>query len=350
MGNGCGRYTKERAINQKLKEDFADEKKIVKLLLLGAGGSGKSTILRQMKIIHGNGYSVKERLKRREAVYNNVMFGTASIISGMSTLSIHYDSPDVQNSADKIMQEIERPYGCRELNAQIVQAVKAVWEDNAVQKNLLPRSNEFQFTESYTYFVNNIERISQKKYVPNVKDILMLRITTTGINEFNFVYKNVNFRMYDIGGQRSERRKWVDYFDNVQAILFVVAISEFDQKIQEDGSTNRLVESTRLFQFVCNIERFNDIAIVLFLNKVDLFKEKIKKTSINCAFRNYSGAHTYDAQIKFIVQKFKAYNRIPNKPIYTHETCATDTKKIGLILENVIDSLFEKVIQSYALL
>uniref|UniRef100_A0A914GWB5 Uncharacterized protein n=1 Tax=Globodera rostochiensis TaxID=31243 RepID=A0A914GWB5_GLORO len=328
MCNGCGRNIKERAINQMLKADFENEKKIVKLLLFGTAESGKSTILRQMKIIHGDGYNDEERLKKREAVYNNVLLGTASIIYGMKTLRLHYDSPDVQNSANKIMREIGRPYECRDFNAQIVQAVKAVWEDNAVQKDLLPRRNEFQFTESYTYFMNEIERISQKEYVPNVQDILMLRITTTGITEVNFVIKKVNFRVFDVGGQRNERRKWFHLFDNIHAILFVVAISEFDQKIQEDGSTNRMVESMRLFQLVCNSKRFSNIAIVLFLNKVDLFKEKIKKTSINCVFKTYTGPHSYDAQIKYTVQKFKALCPNPNKTIYSHETCATDTIKV----------------------
>jgi len=45
------------------------------------------------------------------------------------------------------------------------------------------------------------------------------------------------FSIFDVGGQRSERRKWIHIFDDVNAIIFVVAISEYDQKIREDNAT-----------------------------------------------------------------------------------------------------------------
>ena len=43
--------------------------------------------------------------------------------------------------------------------------------------------------------------------------------------------------MYDVGGQRSERRKWIHLFDNVTAILFTVALSDYDMTLVEDNDT-----------------------------------------------------------------------------------------------------------------
>ena len=43
-------------------------------------------------------------------------------------------------------------------------------------------------------------------------------------------------RMVDVGGQRSERRKWIHCFENVTSIMFLVALSEYDQVLVEAGN------------------------------------------------------------------------------------------------------------------
>ena len=43
--------------------------------------------------------------------------------------------------------------------------------------------------------------------------------------------------MFDVGGQRSERKKWIHCFEDVTAIIFCVAMSEYDQVLHEDETT-----------------------------------------------------------------------------------------------------------------
>jgi len=43
--------------------------------------------------------------------------------------------------------------------------------------------------------------------------------------------------LFDVGGQRSERKKWIHCFEDVTAIIFCVAMSEYDQVLQEDETT-----------------------------------------------------------------------------------------------------------------
>ena len=54
-------------------------------------------------------------------------------------------------------------------------------------------------------------------------------VRTTGIVQQNFQIKDRKYTMFDVGGQRNERRKWIHCFDNVTAVIFVTAISEYDQ-------------------------------------------------------------------------------------------------------------------------
>lgn len=69
--------------------------------------------------------------------------------------------------------------------------------------------------------------------------------------------------MFDVGGQRSERRKWIQCFDDVRALLFVVAISEYDMTLIEDCDRNRLRESLQLFDSVCSNVLFRNTVTVM---------------------------------------------------------------------------------------
>ena len=70
--------------------------------------------------------------------------------------------------------------------------------------------------------------------MPTVDDVLRTRVKTTGIVETTFTYKSLHFRLVDVGGQRSERRKWIHCFEQVTAIIFCVALSEYDLTLSED--------------------------------------------------------------------------------------------------------------------
>jgi guanine nucleotide-binding protein subunit alpha len=82
--------------------------------------------------------------------------------------------------------------------------------------------------------MSDLGRLFEKNYIPGDQDILRARLRTTGISETIFDTGNMTFRMFDVGGQRSERKKWIHVFDNVQVVLFLVAISGFDHVLVED--------------------------------------------------------------------------------------------------------------------
>lgn len=73
--------------------------------------------------------------------------------------------------------------------------------------------------------------------MPTDQDILRARLRTTGISETIFDLGSLTYRMFDVGGQRSERKKWIHVFDNVQVVLFLVAISGYDQVLVEDRNS-----------------------------------------------------------------------------------------------------------------
>jgi guanine nucleotide-binding protein G(i) subunit alpha len=79
-----------------------------------------------------------------------------------------------------------------------------------------------------------MDRIALPGYLPTEQDVLRSRVKTTGITETTFLIGELTYRLYDVGGQRSERKKWIHCFENVNAIVFLVACSEYDQVLVED--------------------------------------------------------------------------------------------------------------------
>src|SRR3954470_9197898 len=89
-------------------------------------------------------------------------------------------------------------------------------------------------------------------------------------------------------------------FENVTAVLFVAAISEYDQVLYEDENTNRIVEALNLFEEICNSRWFRETSMILFLNKRDLFAEKIARVPLNQYFEEYTGGDDIEAAREFM--------------------------------------------------
>ncbi|VDP03558.1 unnamed protein product [Soboliphyme baturini] len=333
-------YMRSKLIDDQLKADGERAAREVKLLLLGAGESGKSTIVKQMKIIHETGYSEEERKAYKPVVYSNTMQSMMAIIRAMNMLKIDFASRENDLAREFFALAANAEEG--EMPPELSSCMKRLWHDGGIQE-CFSRSREFQLNDSAPYYLNALERISQPGYVPTQDDVLRTRVKTTGIVETHFTYKDLHFKMFDVGGQRSERKKWIHCFEGVTAIIFCVALSEYDMVLAEDEEMNRMVESMKLFDSICNNKWFTDTSIILFLNKKDLFEEKIRKSPLTICFPDYTGSNTYEEAAAYIQMKFESLNKRVGgqKEIYTHFTCATDTNNIRFVFDAVTDIIIK---------
>jgi len=319
----------------------------VKLLLLGAGESGKSTVTKQMKIIHLKGFTEEERLSYRDIIHSNVIMAMRAIVSAADKLEVNNILSDNREKAalfttNEILFE-------QSVTPEIGEAVKVLWADPGIQE-LYGRANEYQLIDSAQYFFENIDRIVKEDYCPNTQDLLRARARTTGITEIVFDLSGVHWRMVDVGGQRNERKKWIHCFQEVTALIFCVALSEYDLKLYEDERVNRMHESVTLFEEICNCQWFYDTSVIMFLNKSDLFKDKIKEVDLKVCFDDYTGGCNFDAAVDYLKQKFTSLNRNPNKVIYVHVTCATDTENMRFVFNAVKDIVIRTSLMSSDLL
>jgi len=222
------------------------------------------------------------------------------------------------------------------LDSVNVEHFKALWRDPGIQHTFTNRS-KFQINDSAKYFFERLDQISARDFVPNDMDVLRSRVRTLGIVESAFEIDGNRFRMFDVGGQRNERKKWIHCFENVTAVLFVGVLSEYDQVLYEDATVNRMVETLVLFEDACNSHWFKKTAIILFLNKRDLFEDKITRVPLTVCpvFAGYNGPQNYDAGVIAMEEVFQ--QRSGGRKIYSHITCATDTTNVAAVFLAVKD-------------
>lgn len=156
--------------------------------------------------------------------------------------------------------------------------------------------------------------------------------------ETSFTRGDLLISLIDVGGQRSERKKWLHCFDSVDAVLFVVAMSEYDEVLAEDSDVNRMQESLKLFSTMCNIKWFLKASFLLFLNKKDVFDEKIVYSPLSQCFVEYTGADNKYEASNYIWQKFADQNHC-NRGLYFHFTKAKDSQNIHVVFDVVVDTI-----------
>mmetsp|Transcript_8725 Transcript_8725/g.21992 ORF Transcript_8725/g.21992 Transcript_8725/m.21992 type:complete len:359 (-) Transcript_8725:33-1109(-) len=348
MGNQCGGSVAgskdDQGVSRKIEEELRkDRKKMsmeVKLLLLGAGESGKSTLAKQMKIIHLKGFSEEERMPYKEIVHSNVIMSMRAIVLASQTERFSGVQFQPSNQANIQMFASNSILFDQEVNSAIATAVTQLWADEGI-RFIYNNSSAFQLNDSSAYFFENIDRLAEPDYCPSEQDVLRARARTTGISELLFTVGDVRFRMVDVGGQRSERKKWIHCFQDVTGIIFFVAMSEYDLKLYEDDKVNRMHESLMLFEEICNCQWFEDKALILFLNKKDLFAQKIQTMDLNVCFPDYTGGCNYDAASEYIKQRFMKCCKKKDRKIYSHITCATDTSNIRFVFASVRDIIYQ---------
>ncbi|XP_048869153.1 guanine nucleotide binding protein (G protein) alpha v1 [Brienomyrus brachyistius] len=344
--------TQSADIDKDLYELAKKEMNVVKILMLGAAESGKSTLVKQMKIIHSHGFTKQELTSFKPAVLDNLLTSMKFVLYGMGVLRIN-----LANSKNKIHAHSVLSCGrCfdedQTLFPFLARALRCLWADHGVRA-AAARGYEYELNDSALFFFENMDRIVSPDYLPTEMDVLRVRLRTTGVIETQFKVNHLIIRMYDVGGQRTERRKWISCFEDVRAVLFVVALSGYDMTLKEDPSMNRLQESLKLFSSICSNVFFRSTSMMLFLNKIDLFQEKILHSGrhLRLYFPEFTGADCdVDAAARFIAGMFGVVSTMPDKLIYHHFTTATDTSNVQVVFQVVMDTIMKENLEAVSLL
>ena len=346
-----------QAIDRELSQYRRESAREFKLLLLGTDEVGKSTFIKQMRIVYGRGYSDRDRAEFKTLVFRDVIKGILIMVKAMQELKISFTNEACMNHITEL-QDMD-PESIMDITEQQFEGISTLWADEGMKKCFEMRS-KFQISDSAKHYFDSLDRIRAEGYIPSVDDVLRVQVPTTGIAEYKFqIRKEIVFKMVDVGGQRSQRRKWIHYFEGI-TIIFITAISDYDEVLAEDISQNRVRENLALFKTIITYPWFKESAIILFLNKTDLFMEKIGNSPLSTHFPEYTEFqykgepakdHDADAAKEFIKTLFFSVNPDPeNKAIFFHFTNVIDTMGIRRVFGHVQEQLLQQSLSQYHLL
>ncbi|EPB70982.1 g-protein alpha subunit [Ancylostoma ceylanicum] len=224
----------------------------------------------------------------------------------------------------------------------VADAIQRVWRDGAVQK-LYERRSEINLNDSSKYFLENLASINRLDFTPSPRDLIMSYVPTVGVQNVIFSVENRVFQLFDIGGQRIDRRKWATMYDGIDAILFCIAVSEYNQTMIEDPEANRLQDSLTLLEKISNEPKFKSTPLLLFLNEIDVFREKLPLMPLEDSLPEYKGNSADDGLdfIEGLAKKAMEGRDESLRRIY--RTCAIDTEAMSKILENVFRTVLKVV-------
>ncbi|XP_042337228.1 guanine nucleotide-binding protein subunit alpha-11-like [Plectropomus leopardus] len=343
----------DKEIQRILKQQKKKERREIKILLLGTGESGKTTFIRQMRIIHGRGFSEEERRTFAKCIYQNIFTAMKAMTGAMTTLKIPYFKPENEIYA-KWLQDINTVQ-ISQMDKGYVDAIRRLWADSGLRV-CYSRRCEYQLLDSTEYYMSNLDRIAAPDYIPTEQDVLRVRFPTTGIHDYAFTIKNITLRIVDVGGQKSERRKWIHCFENVTSLIFLASLSEYDQVLEERETINRMDESLALFYTTIHSPWFFNTSIILFLNKTDILADKIQTSDLQKYFPSFTGKRQDPEDAKNYIRKMyeqQAVNRDNRdewKTLYPHFTCATDTNNIRRVFSDIKDTVLLKSLRDYGVI
>lgn len=327
-----------------LNEQRSQERSVIKMLLLGAGESGKSTIFKQLRILNNNGFTETDRIDFKKTVHFNIISAIRDVCKACKDFGIMYGSDENRQRGNRMTAL--NPKTANPVDYQ--NDIAMLWQDTGI-KTAMKRTNEFYIIDSADYFLGttSLARICQANYLPSDQDILRCRKATNGIVSMDFTQEKTCFKVYDVGGQRGKRNKWIQCFDGVTAIIFVASLSEYDQELMEMKGKNRMEDSLNLFEGITKLQWFKKTPVILFLNKRDILQEKIKHYRLSDYFPAYEGGDDFEKAQRFIRSMYEG--RKLKDGLYCHFTCATDTENMKFVLRATVDIIMKKCLENYGL-
>ncbi|CAN0069384.1 unnamed protein product, partial [Ectocarpus sp. 12 AP-2014] len=288
MGCGESRHgdvSPSEQVEQDLEECRRNSHYHSKVLLLGAGESGKSTFGKQLKMLAKGKLSVGEMALYRRAIRENLVESMKTLLDAAESMGIPLANAELEEEAERVRNT---DLATADMPSTLGYDILKLWQDRGVQETWA-RKDKFWILDSTPYYMREAVRLAQDSVDITEEDVVMTRVMTSGVGSIEILDPPIKFTIVDVGGQRNERKKWLHCFDDVKAVVFIISLAGYNQVMFEDATRNRLLEAMDLYVDVVSNPIFRDTPIHVLLNKTDLFADMIQEVPLSACFPEYGG-------------------------------------------------------------
>lgn len=339
------------------------EDDIHRLLLLGNGGSGKSTLFKQLRILNTSGIEDEARKSATLPILNNLL-GSCVILVNLCEEN-KLDLPDSVTSAAEgldvmVLDDEDDTDAVKELH----RCCSVIWSCDVIKNDGVALSQKMdsekdQLDPNAVHFLDSMDRICAPGYIPTDEDILKQRRSTSGSHKMMFDFDPAKYdetgyvqhwEITDIGGQVHERHLWAEQSQDLTGLIYVLSLSDFDQRSQDNRGENKFLDDgVGTLCDVLNQKAVQGIPILIMLNKIDIFRDKIKGgPGIGATFQDYAGKPADEtASIEYMKGRIKkiVMERTKCKVMNMFVTCATDTDMMRNMIKKMIDTIHKHNMQ-----
>lgn len=198
-----------------------------------------------------------------------------------------------------------------------------------------------ELNESSVYILENVDRIATPDYQPNADDIMHVRLATIGMEEYTIDVGPATWRVCDPCGIKGKPSNWLPHFEDAGAIVFVCAISTFNEVIDDEAGTNRMVDALKSFESIAKNKLLAKVAIIVLFNKCDVLAKKLKQGQAQMAkyFPQFDGNNEVQDVIRYFADEFLKLNAFPSRKIYVHSTTAISKSAMRSMTQHVTNAI-----------
>ncbi len=353
MGGGASKELPVDMAEQLLRDMSA------KILILGAGEAGKTTTCSQLHCIVNDGmWDPGSKKKCINSLRMNVYMVARKLAEQIGTDTDKLS--DAGKTTHQALLQCDPMDAANDYKKEEAAKINAYWHEDAV-KEKFANKDKFWILEWAPYYLDNAERFAGDDFEPTETDLVRARVKTTGVNQDPFneeagkwtgweEWKETDLKIHwtvvDVGGQRSERRKWLGFFDNVQSVVFLVNSLGYNEVLYEDENLLRMHESLTLFDSLFGEKSqgaFNRIPVTVAFNKLDSFKESfsvdgMKRCFPDCPPEAMADSDSAMAYIQKVFVEKCAHRAIP---INTHAFNAIERPQCETLLREVQKTIMD---------
>ncbi|KAI4339054.1 hypothetical protein MLD38_024037 [Melastoma candidum] len=385
-GNPHGTKEQSTTISGRSVPEYLEQGRVQKLLLFGLEGCGTSTIFKQAKFLYGNRYTPEEMQNIKLMIQRNLYQYLSMLLEGRERFEeeilsdgsdfsvepkqstagenaveegsrcVYSINPKLKKFSDWLLEIMATgdldaffPAATREY----APVVDEVWKDPAIQETYKRREELQSLPDAAKYFLDRAIEISSNEYEPSEKDILFAEgvtpsnglafidfslddrspVTEMYSSNFDCPPPTTRYQLIRISSRGlQDGCKWLDMFEDVRAVIFCVALSDYDEMYSNitGPPCNKMLASRDLFENLVSHPSFRDTQFILLLNKYDAFEEKIGRVPLSACdwlaefspVKPHSNNQALALQAYYYVAvKFKQlYHSISNRKLFVLQT------------------------------